>query len=128
MTRPAAFASAANGSNETRPDTGMRSTLPALAAHGARVEEVRGPGRAEDARAARGLRDAHDRAEVARVLDAEEEHDGARAREDLRDGNVPPPRDGEQVLRRARVGEALEDGARDQARMRSPSAPRGGPA
>ena len=61
--------------------------------HRPRVEEVRGAGRADDAPGPGRLRDTHDRPEVAGVLDAEDENDGAWAREDLRRGNVAPLRD-----------------------------------
>ena len=65
------------------PDTGIRSTLPALARHRARVEEVGGARRgSHDPRRPPPRRLAHDRPEVAGVLDAEDEDDRARPAED----------------------------------------------
>ena len=101
------------------PRNGDAQDAPRAGAHGARMEEVGGTGRRCDARRAGRLGHAHDRAEVARILNAEEKDHRARAPEDLVDGNVAPPGDGEQVLRRLRVGEALEDLSGDELRPRT---------
>ena len=106
----------------------MRSTLPALArtARGWKKSAVPGAPSTPAPPAASATRTIAPRLPGSWI--PKTKTTGPGRAEDLGDRNVAAARDGEQVLRRPRVGEPLEDGARDQARMRATSARRGGPA
>src|SRR2546427_5766862 len=82
------------------------------------MEEAGGPHAAADASGSGGFGHAYDRAEVPRILDSEDEDDGARPLQDLRRRDIASPRDRDQVLRSPGLREALDHGARDQPRTR----------
>ena len=105
----------------------MRSTLPALARTARGWKKSAVPGRAE--RRPRRPAASATRTIAPRLPGSwmpKTKTTGPGRAEDLRDGNVAAARDRQQVLRRLRVGEALEHGARDEARIAPRSARRGG--